>query len=627
MALQRKFTNLTCDVLIAGGGPAGVSAALAAARYGAKVILCQNRPVLGGNASSEIRMHIVGADSNGYRCGFPLEVEAREGGIVEEIRLHQAASNPIRSPHLLDLTLYDLVRREKNLKLLLETHVVDAVVEEGKIVSAKALREGTEEEFEIVASHFIDATGDSRLAVAAGNPFTMGRESRFEYNESHAREIADKQTLGSTILFQAIDTGRPVPFRAPPWARRFTEEDLRLRPHGHAGGMAAGEKSDLGYGYWWLEWGGNLDTISDNEEIRENLLSIALGIWDHIKNSGDHGADNWALSWVGSIPGKRESRRLQGRQVLTEQDVLEARDAPDAIAYGGWFIDLHPPQGVDAPKEAPSVHIPVPHLYSIPLRCCCSGVLENLFFAGRNISATHVAFASTRVMATCAVIGQGVGIAAACAAKRDLTISQLLDSPSVVAEIQQTILKNDGFLIGIQNEDPADLVHQARATASSQQPGGEADLVRNGYTRSVHGERGVKPGKTPPGTHRWMSDPADGLPATLTLSWEQPVEIATIHLVFDTGMHRWLSLTQNEDAHSKNIWGPQPETIRDYKVHGIRPDGSVQEIVSVEGNYQRLVRHQIEPLQVTQLRLEILATNGIDHARVIEIRCYRPEAS
>jgi hypothetical protein len=624
MSFQRKHTALDADVLVAGGGPAGVSAAIAAAREGARVILCQDRSVLGGNASSEIRMHIVGADSNGYRCGFPLEVEARESGIIEEIRLLQAATNPGRSPHLLDLCLYDLIRREERITLLLDTAVVDARVEGNRISSVRALRESTEEEFTITARMFVDCTGDSRLAVAAGNPFRTGREAKSEFQEPHARDKADHHKLGSTVLFQARDLGRPVPFSAPPWARPFTEADLRYRAH--AGGEAGGEKSGLGYGYWWIEWGGQLDTIRDAETIRHELLAIALGVWDHLKNGGDHGATNWALTWVGLLPGKRESRRLVGRHTLTELDVVEARDFADAIAYGGWFIDLHPPMGVDSPEEEPCTQIPVPHLYPIPLGCCCSATSENLMFAGRNLSATHVAFASTRVMATCSVVGQGVGIAAAYAAKSGLTIPALYAEQRHLRAIQQSILRNDGFLIGVTNTDEADLARRAAVTASSEQPGGEARNVIDGHARSVHGERGVKSGAAGRGTHRWMSDPGKGMPASLELTWPEPVELGEVRLTFDTGLHQFLTLTQSDAVHERNIWGPQPETIRDYEIIGIQPDGREESLAKITGNFLRLRRHAFRARRLKELRVQVRATNGLDHARIVEVRCYGPQS-
>ena len=249
--------KLQCDVLIAGGGMAGVPCALAAARGGAKVILCQDRPVLGGNASSEIRMHIVGA--TGLRPGVPLEVENREGGIIEELRLEMAVGNPQRSASMMDLLLYDKCRNEPNLTLMLNTAVIAVDMADGVIRGVTAERVSTEDRFQITAKVFVDCTGDGRMGAEAGAPFRHGREGREEYGESLAAEKPDNKTLGSTLLFQARKYDKPMPFVAPSWVRKFTPEHFKLRPFGKAG-------SDLGldYGYWWLEWGGTLDTLKDN---------------------------------------------------------------------------------------------------------------------------------------------------------------------------------------------------------------------------------------------------------------------------------------------------------------------------------------------------------------------------
>ena len=612
-----KTHSLNTDILVCGGGAGGVSAAIAAARAGATVILCQNRSVLGGNASSEIRMHIVGADANGFRNKYPMQTEARESGLVEELRLRQACENPARSPHGIDLVLYDMVRSEPNITLLLDTQVSAARVEGKRIVSIRAERPAHEEQFEITASQFIDASGDSGMAVAAGNPFRRGRESREEFGERYALEKADNWCLGSTVLFQAVKMDNPVPFTAPSWARKFTEEDLANRPHS-LGQTAGGEECGFEYGFWWLEWGGHLDTIADNDHIRHELLSIAYGIWDHLKNGGQHGAENWVLTWVGMLPGKRESRRLIGRKTLTEHDVIDAPDVPDAIAYGGWPMDLHPPKGVDAPLEEPCTQIEVPHLYPIPLSCCASEALENLWFSGRNISATHVAFASTRVMATCFAMGQGTGIAAAIAASQGKGTSDACTSPELIQQIQQEILRQDGFLIGVPNADPLDLARSAKVTASDQREGGDPQNVIDGFTRTTTGPHGTRPGATPEGTHRWMSEK---LPACLELEWENPVTLSRLQLTFDTGLHRWFSLTQSDGVHARNIWGPQPESIRDYNLIAETPAGPVT-LAEVRGNFLRQRIHSFSSIATTRLRIEVLASNGIDHARVVEIRAY-----
>jgi hypothetical protein len=613
-----KTQSLNTEVLVCGGGAGGVSAAIAAARAGAKVILCQNRSVLGGNASSEIRMHIVGADANGFRNKYPIQTEARESGLVEELRLRQACENPARSPHGIDLVLYDMVRSEPNITLLLDTQVSAARVEGKRIVSIRAERPAHEEAFEITASQFIDASGDSGMAVAAGNPFRRGRESRAEFGEQYALEKADNWCLGSTVLFQAVKMDHPVPFTAPSWARKFTEEDLANRPHS-LGQTAGGEECGFEYGFWWLEWGGHLDTIADNDHIRHELLSIAYGIWDHLKNGGQHGAENWVLTWVGMLPGKRESRRLIGRKTLTEQDVLNAPDAPDAIAYGGWPMDLHPPKGVDAPLEEPCTQIEVPHLYPIPLSCCASGTLENLWFSGRNISATHVAFASTRVMATCFAMGQGTGIAAAKAAAQGKGTAEACTSPELIQQIQQEILRQDGFLIGVPNADPLDLARSAKVSASDHRQNGDPQNVTDGFTRITTGPHGTRPGAMPEGTHRWMSEK---LPAWLELEWDKPVTLSRLQLTFDTGLHRWFSLTQSDGVHARNIWGPQPESIRDYNLIAETPTGPLT-LAEVRGNFLRQRIHNFSSIATTRLRIEVLASNGNDHARIVEVRAYR----
>ncbi|HNZ19677.1 MAG TPA: FAD-dependent oxidoreductase [Candidatus Hydrogenedentes bacterium] len=609
--------DLNCDILVAGGGPAGVPCALAAARLGANVILCQDRPVLGGNASSEIRMHIVGADCSGGR-GAELETETREGGIIEEIRLDTTVHNPQRSASMLDLILYDKCRAEPRLQLMLNTAVVGAKTQGTRVTHAIAHRESTEDRFTIAAKVFVDCTGDGRLGVEAQAPFRAGREGRDAFGESFAPETADDKTLGSSLLFMGRDLGHPVPFTPPPWARKFTEDDLEHRPHAQVG-----IDRGLEYGYWWLEWGGHLDVIKDNEVIRDELLAILLGIWDHIKNGGDHGADTWVLDWFGFVPGKRESRRFIGQYTLTQQDLQESRPFDDAIAYGGWPIDTHPPEGVDAPDEHPCMQRQLEHVYDIPLRACVSAGPRNLMFAGRNISATHIAFASTRVMATCAALGQGVGTAAAYAAKHNIEPADLVADPQSMTTIQQRLLRDDAYLIGAVNLDPNDRARDAKVAASSAQPNGGAAQVISGPTRSTHGPRGVKPERAAPGLHRWMSDPGAGLPAWIQLRWDKPVPLSELQLIFDTGMHRVLTLTQSDAYAARMEWGrPQPETVRDYTIEAKCADGW-QSLVDVKGNYQRRRVHKVKPSgDVSALRVTVTATNGLDHARIFEIRAY-----
>jgi len=597
--MKNQHHQISADFCIVGGGLSGVCAALAAARNGASVVLIQNRSVLGGNSSSEIRMHIVGA--NFRRPG------ARESGLIEELRLEDAVRNPMRSPAMWDVLLFEKVKAEPNITLLLDTECTGCEVEErdGKrrIVSLAALRNSTEDAFEIQAKFFADCSGDGRLGLEAGADFRMGREAVSEYGESLAQPVADNKTLGSTILFMARRHEHPVPFTAPTWARKFTKEDLANRGCG----------GTYEYCFWWIEWGGELDTIKDNETIRHELYRIALGVWDYVKNSGEHPhSANWALDWIGSLPGKRESRRFLGDHVLTEQDVRTGRVFDDQVAFGGWPIDLHPPRGVDAVEEKACSHTYLPHLYSIPLRALSSRNVSNLLFAGRNISATHVAFASTRVMATCALMGQAIGTAAAVGLKAPTpaeTVTQLAAAPHIEA-IQQSLLKDDALLLGIPNRDPLDLASRAVITAS------ESALppqnLTDGITRELKSEWGPWSDNH---NHQWRSA---SLPAWIELRWPEPVAISEIHLTFDSQFDRILILTFSESANEGVIRGPQPELVKDYRILG---DGEV--LFEVANNWQRKRVHLLpNPQTIQSLRIEVATTHGVSEARIFEVRVY-----
>ncbi|RKN86095.1 FAD-dependent oxidoreductase [Paenibacillus ginsengarvi] len=599
---KSKRAKLHTQLFVAGGGLAGVCAALAAARNGARVILCQDRPVLGGNASSEIRMHVSGSSPRGKE----LQTEARESGIIEEIMLECAIRNPQRSASMLDLILYEKCRDEPLLTLLLNTAIVGVQKEGNRITAAYANRESTEDHFEITADLFADCTGDGRLGYEAGALFTTGRESAEAYGESAAAALSDAYRLGSSLLFTARDEGKPMPFVKPVWARTFSEEDLRFRGH-----------NSWEYGFWWIEFGGMMDTIKDNETIRDELLAIMMGVWDHIKNSGNHPESlNWALDWFGFLPGKRESRRFIGKHVLTQNDLEQAVDFEDVIAYGGWSMDTHPPGGIDAKEEKPCSQPYTPYMYGIPLRSLLSENIVNLMFAGRNMSATHIAFSSTRVMATCAVAGEGLGTFAAAVLQAGKRLEDAWCDKQLIAKAQQMLLRQGAYLPGRLLPN-GNLAAEAQITASSEQEIGRAAQVIDGHTRTVSGPLGVRPDLTEPGTHRWMSEPSDQTP-WLELRWEQPVDIRSITIVLDTGLHRHLSLTHQKANQNRMIWGPQPETIKQFRIMA-EIGSEVEEIVHVRDNYKRQLKFDIPVDQVTCLRFEVIETNGLDHARIVNI--------
>ena len=590
------LVDLACDVFVAGGGMAGVCAAVAAARNGAKVVLAQDRSRLGGNSSSEVKMHIVGANMHGGRPGW------RESGLIEEFRLDDAFNNPHRSWELCDLLLYDKVKSEPNITLLLDSPLFAAETKDGLIQQVMVRCDKTEHLYRIKAKLFLDCTGDCRLGLEAGAEIRRGREAKSEFNESLALEEADNHTLGSIILFTSRNYGRPIPFTPPKWARKIHKAQLQFRP------VATWE-----YGYWWIEWGGQLDTIRDNERIRFELLAIVMGVWDYIKNSGDKpDSANWGRDWVGMIPGKRGSRRLAGDHILTQSD-LEGKnpDFPDAVAIGGWSMDDHPPSGFDKWEERPARQIRMAEPYNIPLRTLYSKNIRNLMMAGRNLSATHVAFTSTRVMATCSVIGQATGTAAALCAREGILPRELAQAEAHLLELERTLLRDDQTIMRRRHTDPADAARIAEVSASSELKGADADHVLSGYVRDL-------PNQT---DHLWAGE-MTAAGAWLELSWAKPQPISHVQITFDTGFQRELTLSASDSTTKRMIRGPQPETVRDYELIGTDADGRQRSLAKVTGNHQRLNRHTFAPVQAKSLRLRITATNGARTARVYEIRCY-----
>lgn len=460
------------QLVVVGGGLAGTCAAIAAARHGVSVALIQERPVLGGNSSGEIRVAPVGASQSGYHR------DARETGIIEEMFLDvRARAHGLRQINGSHYPMWDVILEEKadaeaNLDLLLNTRVIGVSTTEfteagyeRRIDGIVAVQQGTEKVFSITCDMLIDATGDGFVALQAGAPYRYGREARSEFNESWAPEVADDVVLGSSIMFAARDVGRPVPFVAPEWAHTFPDESsLPFRTH---------ERFESGY--WWIEWGGRINTITDNEKIRKELHAAVFGVWDHIKNHCTvpgvrERASTWTLDWIGHLPGKRESRRFEGDHILTEGDVLLGLcGVPhDVVTHGGWPIDLHAPDGIYS-SEKPCTQPPLPGLYGIPLRSIYSRSVSNLLLAGRDISTTHVAHGTTRVMKTCAVIGEAAGIAAARSLRRGQTPRELANDDCGIHELQQTLLRNGMYLPLQSNEDDADLArrHDVTITATS----------------------------------------------------------------------------------------------------------------------------------------------------------------
>jgi len=469
-----KQQTVSADVTVIGGGLAGVCASIAAARLGQTVALVQNRPVLGGNSSSEVRVWVSSATAHG------TQRYARETGIMGELFLENEWTNPEGNPYLWDLVMLEAVRREANITLFLNTDVRSLEMDSPeRIRSVSGWQMGAELDLTFESPLFLDCTGDGLVGFLAGADHVLGREAKATYGEDWAPDVADDFTLGSTILFYTKDAGRPVPFVAPSFAIDISGTSIPEKRIIRSG--------DNGCHYWWIEWGGELDTVHDNERIRDELWGIVYGIWDFIKNSGQFPeSSDMTLEWVGSLPGKRESRRFLGDYVLRQQDILDQREFEDAVAFGGWSIDLHPPQGVFS-YETGSRHLYSDGVYQIPYRCLYSRNVGNLLFAGRNISASHVAFGSTRVMGTCAAMGEAAGTAAALCAARGISPRALYQDHR--RELVQTLLRLDGPVIAQPRDDDRDLARQATIRASSQQPG--VTLTDAASVRSLDADLGI----------------------------------------------------------------------------------------------------------------------------------------
>lgn len=450
-----KTETLNTDLTVIGGGLSGVCTAITAARKGVKVVLIQDRPVLGGNASSEVRLWILGATShlgNNNRW-------SREGGVIDELLVENTYKNKEGNPLLFDMILLDKVVSEPNITLLLNTAVYEVEKSDPDTLSSvKAFCSQNSTAYSVKSPLFCDASGDGIVGFLSGAAFRMGAESKEEFGEKFAPTDEYGELLGHSLYFYTKDVGKHVKYTAPSFAIDVTKNVPKFRSF---------NSKEYGCKLWWLEYGGRLDTVHDTEQIKWELWKVVYGAWDYIKNSGEFPeAETMTLEWVGAIPGKRESRRFEGDYMLRQQDIVEQKTHEDAVALGGWSIDLHPADGVFSEKPGCNQW----HgkgIYQIPYRCLYSKNIKNLFIGGRIISASHVAFASTRVMATAAHIGQAIGMAAYVARENRLQPNQILAN-NFIKMLQDELLKSGQHIPGYELQDPFDLVQSASLSVSSE---------------------------------------------------------------------------------------------------------------------------------------------------------------
>ena len=612
-----RFEEKAFDVVVVGGGMSGLCAALEAARDGASVALVHARPVLGGNASSEVRVHISGADHSLEKPDYA------ESGILYELMLENKARNANFSYSTWDLVLYEKVKSQENLTVFFNTVMYDCETEDDRITAVYCVQETTEMRFKFTAPLFVDATGHGTLGYYAGAEYRQGSESKSETGKIDAPEQPNNERMGNTIFFRARDMGHPVKFTPPAFAKKFTEEDLRFRMHSAVhkvdfSGCKDPEKNEacggvsargIDYGYFWIELMGDKDDIiTDYENIRDDLVASLYGVWDHIKNGGDHGAENHALEWVGMLPGTRESRRLVGDYLLDETDILDNKIFEDAVCYGGWCVDLHTAHGLLDLHRHPSGDVRFfDGVYTIPYRSYYSKNISNLFMAGRNISTTKLGLCSTRIIGCCAIGGQAVGAAAALCTKYGCLPRELAPHMS---ELQQLILKNDGFLPGYKNEDPDDLARGASFTASSFKAGCEPEKVIDGISRRLGDD-----------THGWVSDGISENGETLTMSFDAPTEISELRYTFDSDFRYPIRVTMAPNRQKQQRDGVPEELVCDYDVI-MKKNGETVRTIEVRGNYQRHNVHKFDTTECDEVTLHVHSTHGEKEITVFEVRAY-----
>lgn len=389
------------DLVVIGAGMSGLCAAIAAARLGLKVALVQDRYILGGNNSSEVRVGLGG------QINMPPYPSL--GYILNEIGPDRIG-NARGAHHYQDWKKWDVVAAEPNISLFAGYTVVNAEMKDGKIVAVTAVEATNQNLIRISGNLFSDCTGDANLAVMAGAATMMGREARSEFGETLAPEKADDFTMGVSIEWYCEDWNTPCSFPdSVDWGLKLDEDTVE--PVHRAN--------------WYWEVGMRDDQIADAEKIRDYGMYVAYSTFSYCKNRLAKKED-WEcthLTWVSHVSGKRESRRIVGDLILREQDLTRPIPYEDGTCTTTWRIDQHYPMeknSADYPGEEWMSYgklMPIDP-YAIPYRCLYSRDVPNLFMAGRDISVTHVALGSVRVMRTCAMMGEVVGMAAAVCCRR-----------------------------------------------------------------------------------------------------------------------------------------------------------------------------------------------------------------
>ena len=602
-----RDVELEAEIVVCGGGLSGVCAAVSAARHGSKVVLIQDRPMLGGNTSSEMRIGIVGV----------RESDCQEAGILEEMQCRNFRYNPLQRYPLWDDIIYSTVVEEPNIKLLLNTSVEDVVMDGDRIAAVKCWNINAYTRYRISGKLFLDCTGDGILRLS-GARYRRGTEDWHEFNENYlTNDSPNSNTMGNSIILQLRKCGEHRPFTAPKWAYHFTEDDFaemyrfdaikaypasRIEPTPkNAFKIKSVDGRDtlkLNYkiintpidnNFWWIECSGiDFDTIFDANEIQFELKKIAYGIWEYMKNNIELCRD-FELDWMGSLPGKRESTRYIAPHILAQDDITSGGHFEDVVAYGGWSLDNHDSHGFHHKGLASTEHI-INQGYGIPFDCLYSVNVPNLMFAGRDISTTHMAFSATRVMATCALMGQAVGTAADMVIKYDTTPAGIRKDH--IAELQDKLEQDDCML--------PYRWRKVSALTLAAKTAGENEPMRNGIDREWEGEdNGVytAPGET-----------------NLAYTWKKPVTVSGARFIFDSDLKVRGKYMRKLEGTTYYCEMPS-EMVKDFHVE-VLVGKEWKTVAEVSDNWRRLCTVSFDPVSTKGLRIVVDSTWGAAKAHV-----------
>ena len=519
-----------------------------------------------------------------------------ETGIIYQIKCYVLAKKVTWSQAFLHF-----IELEDNIDLYLDMYAIDAETENAVIKSILAQDTNNMTEHRFYADYFVDGTGDGWIGYYADAMYRIGREASFQHGESFAPEVADGntmsgcatraiETLNDTICcYYAEETNKEVPFVAPSWAFKLPEgEELGRTP------------AWLERGTWWLENRNDYDDLWEAEYVRDAFIRITAGYFDWMKNSWKEKerAKNYKLSLLSTYVAKRESRRLIGDYIMTQNDYDGKTFFEDEVCYTGWRMDVHHVKGIFSGKAGEfTVNQEVP-LTPVPFRCLYSKNIENLMMAGRNISVTHMALGSTRTQLTTATMGQAVGTAAALCKKYGVMPREL--GKTRINELKQILLKEDQTLLYSKNEDANDLARLADIEATSYTENGKPENVISGTSRQMREE-----------PYAWISE--QELPQSIVLQWKEEHEISQIRVTVEMPL-------------ADHRFGFKPAPSPDKMITEISVEMLISDkwkmVTCIKNNFYRQIVMDIEPQKTQALKLTVIKAYNYDKAIIPEIRVY-----